>query len=371
MTDRSEPAGAAANDVTLEVLRQLEQMAELAARLKAEASVEGVEASARALAQGAEDVRRLVEQARDLARLERGQLALEPTTCKLRNIVAAVEDAWRERANTAGIAYTVTYEGDAHQAAEVDCDRLMQLFDVLVGRAFAETAKGRIEVSLRVLPLGENLTLEGSVRDTGRSLSAEELAHIFDPAETTRAEATASLSTRIGMALANRLVQALSGVLQAQVNDGGGVTVTFDLLVPAASIEKPRSLHVLIVDDNMTNRMVAEAMCDLFDCTCEQAADGVEAVEAAKTRAFDLILMDITMPRMDGVEATRQIRGLPGPVSRTPIIALTASADREDVIRYMEAGMNDVIEKPIKPDRLAAVLMLLGAAPEDGAIAAA
>jgi CheY-like chemotaxis protein len=371
MNKRSESAATAGNDVTLEVLRQLETMAELAARLKSEGSVEGVETSARALAEGAEDVRRLIEQARDLARIERGQLAIEPSVCKLRDLVAAVEDAWRERANNAGIAYAVSYEGDANQAAEVDAQRLMQLFDVLVGRAFAETSKGRIDVTFRVRHSGENLTVEGSVRDSGRSLSADQLAHIFDPAETTRPDAEASLSTRIGMALANRLVQALSGVLQAQVNDGGGTTVSFDLLVPAATIEKPRSLHVLIVDDNKTNRMVAEAMCDLFDCTCEQAVDGVEAVEAAKRRAFDLILMDITMPRMDGVEATRHIRALPGLAAQTPIIALTASADREDVVRYLEAGMNDVIEKPIKPDRLCAVLMLLAAQPEDGAIAAA
>jgi CheY-like chemotaxis protein len=368
MIDRSDSA---ANNVTLEVLRQLEQMAELAARLKAEGTVESVEASARALAETAEDVRRLVEQARDLARIERGSLTLKSTVCRLRNVVAAVEDAWRERANTAGIAYSVTYEGDANQAAEVDCDRLMQLFDVLVGRAFAETSRGRIDVSMRVRASGDGLTLEGCVRDTGRSLSGEQLAHIFDPAEAERPKAEASLSTRIGMALANRLVQAFAGVLQAQVNDGGGVSVTFDMFVPAATIEQPRSPHVLIVDDNLTNRMVAEALCDLFDCTCEQACDGLEAIEAASTRAYDLILMDIMMPNLDGIEATRRIRSLPGSASQTPIVALTASADRDDVIRYLEAGMNDVIEKPIKPDRLCAVLMLLAAQPEDGAIAAA
>jgi len=368
MTDRSDSA---ANNVTLEVLRQLEQMAELAARLKAEGSVEGVEASARALAETAEDVRRLVEQARDLARMERGSLTMRPTACKPRNVVAAVEDAWRERANTAGITYSVAYEGDANQAAEVDCDRLMQLFDVLVGRAFAETKKGRIDVTLRVSPSGDGLTLEGCVRDTGRSLSGEQLAHIFDPAEAERPKAEASLSTRIGMALANRLVQAFSGVLQAQVNDGGGVMVTFDMFVPAATIEQPRTPHVLIVDDNMTNRMVAEALCDLFDCTCEQAADGVEAVEAAKTRAFDLILMDIIMPNLNGIEATRQIRALAGSAARTPIVALTASAERDDVVKYLEAGMNDVIEKPIKPDRLAAVLQLITAEAANDAAAVA
>ena len=110
--------------------------------------------------------------------------------------------------------------------------------------------------------------------------------------------------------------------------------------------------HVLIVDDNATNRMVAEALCEMFDCTSEQAVDGVEALEAVQARSFDLILMDIKMPRMDGVAATRAIRALEGPASRTPIIALTANADPEDVRAYIEAGMNDVVEKPIKAERM-------------------
>jgi CheY-like chemotaxis protein len=98
--------------------------------------------------------------------------------------------------------------------------------------------------------------------------------------------------------------------------------------------------------------MVAEALCEMFDCTSEQAVDGVEALEAVQARSFDLILMDIKMPRMDGVAATRAIRALTGPVSRTPIIALTANADPEDVRSYLEAGMNDVVEKPIKAERM-------------------
>jgi CheY-like chemotaxis protein len=129
-----------------------------------------------------------------------------------------------------------------------------------------------------------------------------------------------------------------------------------------------RAAHILIVDDNATNRMVAEALCELFDCTSEQVTDGVEAVEAARTGRFDLILMDIKMPRMDGIAATRAIRELPGRAGCAPIVALTANADPTDVATYVAAGMQDVVEKPIKPDRLAAVLnALLGAEEEDDA----
>nr|QQZ49686.1 response regulator [Phenylobacterium glaciei] len=113
-----------------------------------------------------------------------------------------------------------------------------------------------------------------------------------------------------------------------------------------------RAAHILVVDDNATNRMVAETLCEMFDCTSESAVDGVEALEAARTGRFDLILMDIKMPRMDGVTATHAIRALPGAAGLVPIIALTANADPEDAVGYLAAGMNGVVEKPMKPENL-------------------
>jgi CheY-like chemotaxis protein len=112
----------------------------------------------------------------------------------------------------------------------------------------------------------------------------------------------------------------------------------------------------LIVDDNATNQMVASALCGMFGCTSETAADGVEAVEAVTTRPFDLVLMDIRMPRMDGVEATRAIRALKGGLGRIPIVALTATADPESTAAYLAAGMNGVVDKPIIPAQLLAAL---------------
>jgi PleD family two-component response regulator len=117
-------------------------------------------------------------------------------------------------------------------------------------------------------------------------------------------------------------MRALGGPLHAEANRGAGLTVGFSLTVAAASTEAEvqeadtavagRAAHILIVDDNATNRMVAEALCDMFECTSEQAVDGVEAVEMARSGRYDLILMDIKMPRMDGIAATRAIREMPG-----------------------------------------------------------
>jgi len=360
---------AAAHEVSLEVLRRLEAMSDLAARLKAGSG--DVDARAKVLAEEAEAVRQLVEHARDLQRAERGELAFEVAPCRLRELMAILQEDWKERIAGRGLDFSATYDGESDHAAVIDAARLRQLFDALLGRAVAETAGGEIRARLHVQQVRDGLMIEASVRDTGRALTAGQLAHIFDPAETERPQAEASLPTRIGMALANHLVTSMSGVLQAEANEDGGTNVTFSLLAPAAEMQQRRSPHVLIVDDNAINRIVAEALCEMFDCTSEQVRDGVEAVEAASTRAFDLILMDIKMPRMDGIAATRAIRALPGLAGQTPIVALTANAELSDQRLYLEAGMNEVVEKPIKPAQLAAVLELVPPRAEDGKVAAA
>ena len=112
------------------------------------------------------------------------------------------------------------------------------------------------------------------------------------------------------------------------------------------------TLHVLVVDDNATNRFVAAKVLELFGCTSESAENGQEAVERVQARSFDLVLMDVKMPVMDGVQATRAIRALPGEVARVPILALTTNADPRDEIEYLAAGMNGVAQKPIQPDVL-------------------
>jgi CheY-like chemotaxis protein len=187
---------------------------------------------------------------------------------------------------------------------------------------------------------------------------------VFNPLSAGSIEDSNELALGVGMALANGLTRAMGGPLRAEANMGAGLTVQFSLSVPEAVLtaradEEPvldaRSAHILIVDDNATNRMVAEALCEMFDCTSEQAVDGVEAVEMASIGRYDLILMDIKMPRMDGVAATRAIRALPGPAGIVPIVALTANADPSDVRDYIAAGMNDVVEKPIKAERLLTV----------------
>jgi CheY-like chemotaxis protein/signal transduction histidine kinase len=336
----------------------------------------------RAIAQTSQSVRDLLACAADLHRARAGLLHFERRSHRLRDLIDQLEARWSGRAAEAGATLLVSYDGDPEFAAEIDAERLMQVFDALIARALAQPQgrghRGAVEAALRARPVLQGVMLEGSVRDSGAPSAPERLARLFEPLGADDKAAGQDLSIGLGMALARRIVSVMDGTIAAEANVGAGVTVSFQLVAPEAAAaptaapaaDRPAA-HILIVDDNATNRLVVEALCEMFDCTSEQAEDGVEAVEAARARPFDLILMDIRMPRMDGVAATRAIRALPGRAGRTPIIALTANADPEDARTYLAAGMNGVVEKPIKPELLLAALEQALPAEIDGDSAAA
>jgi CheY-like chemotaxis protein len=242
----------------------------------------------------------------------------------------------------------------------IDTGRLMQVFDALIGHALAHSQRGVVEASLQVRKAGAGLALTGRVRDNGAAYPPDYLAGMFRGLSDAAAVGGAGL--QLQLMLAERAIEAMAGKLDAKPNPGPGATVSFDLAAEAAvqeaadedaiGADTARSAHILVVDDNATNRMVVEALCEMFDCSTESVADGVEAVEAAKAGRYDVILMDIKMPRMDGVTATREIRKLAGAAGRVPIIALTANADPEDAQSYIDNGMQCVVEKPIKPEKL-------------------
>ncbi|HEX3405711.1 MAG TPA: response regulator, partial [Caulobacteraceae bacterium] len=271
-----------------------------------------------------------------------------------------IEARWRDQAEIAGVTLLVSYDGAPNCAAMIDAGRLMQVFDALTGHALAHSQRGVVEASLQVRQAGAGLALTGRVRDNGVTYPPDYLAGMFRGLSDAAAAGGAGM--QLQLMLAQRAIEAMAGRLEARANPGPGATVAFELAAEAAEDEAPadpeataepaRSAHILVVDDNATNRMVVEALCEMFDCSTESVADGVEAVEAAKGGRYDVILMDIKMPRMDGVTATREIRKLPGAAGRAPIIALTANADADEVAQYLAAGMRAVVEKPIKPERL-------------------
>lgn len=318
---------------------------------------------------------RILEDALDLARAQAGELPLNPRATLLQPLMDDLQSLWGPRAVQDGVSLMIGYEGDTELAAEVDSLRLRQVFNQLIGNALAYARNGVVEAFLSARTDGDQVVVEARVRDNGPGVPPDRLESLFEPIYED------GKGGGLGLPMSRLVVEAMGGSIQAESNPGQGATFRFSLRAPRAWIETEETSgsnvaelsdlnltsrpHILIVDDNATNRVVAQALCEMFGCTSAQAEDGVEALEAVKAGRFDLILMDIKMPRMDGVEATRAIRALDGPTGETPIIALTANADPDDAKRYVSIGMAAVVEKPIKPERLRAAINAALAGPSE------
>ncbi|MDP9103558.1 MAG: response regulator [Pseudomonadota bacterium] len=299
-------------------------------------------ACARAILQSGRMILNVVEDLRQMATASLEPVVAAPAV--LTELVEDVEALWRLQTAPSAGRLLLSCSAPAGLTLNLDGGGAKQLLNTLIGRALNEVAGGVVEARV-ALRMGQD--------DQGSTL------RLCVSSSTTPATPAAQDA---GLALAGALVFRLGGGLDRALNPGSGETITVELpveIIDTSAVEAdedqavlPARTHVLIVDDNATNRMVAGALCEMFGCTTQTAEDGVEAVEAARATRFDLILMDIKMPRMDGIEATRAIRRLPGVLGRVPIVALTANGDADAAKVYLANGMDAVVEKPIKPDSL-------------------
>lgn len=315
------------------------------------------------IVESSETLLRILQDALDLSRAEAGELELHPTATPLRALMDDVQTTWAPRASRDNVTLMVSYEGDTELAAVMDGARVAQLFNNLIGNALTFARNGVVEAGLKAVAEGDRIRLEARVRDDGTGIDLDRVDAIFEPF----VQGSGQDGAGLGLAICRQIVDRMGGQIWAENNPGRGATFAFDLDVERTEVEaatranvehlggeseRANMPHILIVDDNATNRVVAQALCEMFGCTSETAEDGVEALEAVQERRFDLILMDIKMPRMDGVQATQAIRALTGPARDIPIVALTANADPDDAKKYLTIGMAAVVEKPIKPERL-------------------
>ena len=320
----------------------------------------------RTIADSSETLLRLLSDAIDLSRADAEGLVLAQERTGLLDLMDEIQALWSPRAAEDGVGLSIAYQGEASLAAQLDPVRLKQVFSNLIGNALKFTRRGGIEAGLEAVCEGGRVRLRGHVRDTGPGLNETRLDDIFEPFVHEDRGPEGRSGAGLGLAICRRILEAMGGRIWAENNSGEGAVFRFEFEAPVADAivalgedeDAPAGLggHVLIVDDNATNRMVAQTLVQMFGCTVETAEDGVEAVEAVGRNHFDVILMDIRMPRMDGLAATRAIRALSGPERATPIIALTANADPDDARRYLAAGMATVVEKPIKAQRLLTAL---------------
>lgn len=324
---------------------------------------------------------RLLNDALDLSRADAAELNLDEAPFQVGQLMDDALRLWGPKAELAGVALVATLSGRRETWVRGDRVRLSQILNNLIGNALKFTAAGSVQLMLELDDSGDAPRLRCEVIDTGPGIADEFMQSVFLPFRQTDTGARVG-GAGLGLAVCKRIIERMGGSISARANPEGGTVFAFDAplqVLPdqafapdAGDAQAPdRPIHVLVADDNETNRLVASTLCELFGFSVERVTDGDDAVAVCQSRRFDLILMDIMMPRMDGVEATRRIRASAGPASHTPIVALTANADPADADFYRRAGINGVVEKPLKPELLMAAINAVLHVPEAAAEVAA
>ncbi|RYH01189.1 PAS domain-containing hybrid sensor histidine kinase/response regulator [Salipiger sp. IMCC34102] len=315
----------------------------------------------------------------DITRYDAGKMSTRSEPMNLSILLQDIVDSQTGMAAANKTALEWGWEGEPQNWIKSDHDRLQHVLMNLVGNAVKFTRDGKITLTVQAKPAGERIELCFAVTDTGPGMAPDLAARVFDDFVTGNAAYDREVGgTGLGLSIAKRFVRALDGEIGVDSTLGQGSTFWVKLpVVPAEpAAAKPvakraalppvpgpvRPLDVLVVEDNEINRTVARDMLEASGHRVTLAVDGQRGVACAATRRFDLILMDISMPVMDGRTATRAIRQGAGPSSASPIVALTANAMREEQENFMTDGMNGILMKPLSKAALAEVLATHGQA---------
>jgi signal transduction histidine kinase/DNA-binding response OmpR family regulator/HPt (histidine-containing phosphotransfer) domain-containing protein len=332
---------------------------------------------------------RLINDILDLSKLEAGRFQLETIDFGLDKTIAAAVGLLHATAREKGIALTLDLGEDVHGIARGDPTRLRQVLLNLVGNAVKFTEHGSVTVRVRAIERSDaGIALETRVIDTGPGMSGEARDRLFRKFS----QADSSISRRyggsgLGLAISKELVELMGGEIGVESEPGKGSTFWFTVplqvgggaapaatqaaATPAARPAAPHALvaspqsaaratrpcRILLAEDNLINQRLATTLLTRAGHDVTVAANGFEAVEASRTQRFDVILMDVQMPGLDGIEASKYIREDEVRAGRhTPIVALTAHAMQGAREEYLAAGMDDYLTKPIEPARLFAVV---------------
>jgi len=314
-----------------------------------------LEGSARALLAILDDIL-------DLSKLEAGRIEFERVAFPLGRTVSDLISLMASRAADKGLTLTADMAPGLPEWVAGDVGRLRQVLLNLVSNAIKFTETGG--VTLRVAPV-DGAEIEFSVTDTGIGIPEEKQARLFQPF--TQADSSISRrfgGTGLGLAICKRLVVGQGGAIGVDSEPLGGCRFWFRLRfepaeAPAATavaVAPVSDLSILLAEDNLVNQKVVIQLLVKGGHRVTAVANGREAIEAAANGGFDIVLMDMQMPEMDGLEAAQAIRRLPPPAGTVPIIALTANAMQDSVERCLAAGMDDHLSKPVNRTRLERVL---------------
>ncbi|WP_333828127.1 ATP-binding protein [Pararhodobacter sp.] len=309
----------------------------------------------------------------DMSKIEADQLAIEQVPFSVPELAQRIETVHTLKASEKQLSFGVAVQGDAGAKRLGDPHRILQILHNVIGNAIKFTETGSVRVEMDCTDADQILI---EVRDTGIGMTHEQQVHVFE--EFGQADGSIARKfggTGLGMPIAKRLVNMMGGTIGFQSQLGIGTQVTITLPLPrltAAEGEQARKpvadshydlsgLRVLAADDNRTNRMILGAMMGQLGMSSVLVADGPAALEAYEKEPFDAVILDISMPEMDGVmvlkelrarEAKKVMRGKGKADERLPILAFSANAMSHQVEAYMAAGFDDCLTKPLQLERL-------------------
>lgn len=312
----------------------------------------------------------LINDVLDVSKIEAGYLQLDIQPFDLKTLLDALVQMFQVSAQNKGLHLELVWEGQIPGAVESDPLRLRQILVNLIGNALKFTHQGGVVIRIHTVQEGLGWRVGFSIIDSGIGIAPERMAHVFDAFIQADGSLTRQYGgTGLGLTISQHLTNALGGTISVAANPKGGSIFSFELLLNNSYLFHPeeihepyvpRSLRILLAEDNPTNRLVALRLLEKMGHQVICAENGEIALTKYQEQPFDLVLMDMQMPVMDGLVATEKIRELELSSARPhlPIIALTANALDRDREACMNAGMDCFLTKPIRPELLAETIAM-------------
>jgi PAS domain S-box-containing protein len=323
----------------------------------------------------AESLLQIIDDLLDLAKVEAGKLEVEATSFDLRELLTSLSKLLEPRAKAKGLALDLVIGAGIPEVVLGDPLRVRQVLTNLVGNAIKFTSEGGVRIAVEPgKPLGGLGRIRFSVTDSGIGIPEEKLDRLFKDFSQVDGSITRRYGgTGLGLSISRRLVDLMGGTLTVQSREGEGSTFEVVLPLPAAPLSAPRArrngfrftaplglpegLRVLVAEDNPVNRKLAESMLRAGKAIVQCAQDGQEALAAIETNHFDIALVDLQMPLLDGLSLARRIREREREGgTRLPLVALTAFAAREDRERCLQAGFDGFVSKPFRGSDLSGAI---------------
>jgi two-component system, sensor histidine kinase and response regulator len=323
----------------------------------------------------AQTLESLLSDVLDLAQIESGRMTLKLEPFELDQAVAPVAALFEPAATAKGLAFELSLPPESRGALNGDVFRIRQILSNLISNAVKFTTRGEVRVAVTAAPTGSGATrCAFSVTDSGIGFDDAAKARLFERFEQADGSITRRFGgTGLGLAISRSLAEQMGGSLTAEAVPGQGATFTFAVELEPAAGEAARAEpmatpecgrgagmgaapRVLLAEDHPTNRRVVELILGAVGVDLTSVENGQEAVDAFAAQPFDLILMDMQMPVMDGLTATRELRRIAS-LRDLPIVAMTANAMEQDRRRCIDAGMNDFLAKPIDPQDMVATMV--------------